>query len=93
MILEHWIIIGLGILVVVLAYTTINLLIKNEKYEDVIEGYRSFILKYQQQMNDADKRLQEIDKKGLFKSDDEIGWFFTELKKLWEHVTNFKIEA
>lgn len=92
MILEHWIIIGLGILVVVLSYTTINLLRKNEIYEDTLDGYRTFILNFQQRLNEANKRLQEIDNKGLFKSDDEIGWFFTELKKLWDSVTNFKIE-
>ena len=44
MILEIIIVI-LGILVVVLGFTTFNLLQKNEKAEDIIISYRDFILK------------------------------------------------
>ena len=61
MIVEHYIIISLAVLVVVFLYTTINLLFKNEKYEDLVEGYRVFILKFQQQVKESDKRIQEID--------------------------------
>ena len=93
MTLEYWIITGLSILVVVLLYTTINTLFKIEKYEDIIDGYRTFILNFQQRLQEGNKRIKEIDDKGTFKSDDEVGYFFTELKKLWDSVTNFKIEA
>ena len=82
----------LSILVVVLLYTTINLLRKNEKYEDIIDSYRTFILRFQQQVKDSEKRIKEIDSKGLFDSDDEIGWFFQELKKVQDSLSNFKIE-
>lgn len=91
--LEYWIIAGLVVLVVVLLYTTINLLVKNEKYEDLLDGYRTFILRFQQQVQESDKRLKKIDERGTFKSDDEVGYFFTELKKIQESLTNFRIEA
>jgi hypothetical protein len=30
------------------------------------------------------KRLEQIDEKGTFQGDDEIGWFFNEIKILQE---------
>ena len=92
MITEHYIIISLSVLVVVFLYTTFNLLRKNEKYEDLVEGYRVFILRFQQQVRESDKRIKEIDSKGTFKSDDEVGYFFNELKKIQDSLTNFRVE-
>ena len=92
MITEHYIIILLSVLIVVFLYTTFNLLRKNEKYEDLTEGYRVFILRFQQQVRESDKRIKEIDSKGTFKSDDEVGYFFNELKKIQDSLTNFRVE-
>ena len=80
----------LGLLVVVLGYTTINLLLKNEKAEDVIISQREFINEFQESIEDADKKLQELDVRGSFSSDDEIGWFFNEIKKLQNALSRFK---
>ena len=75
MILE--LIIGfLSIIIVVFVYTTINLMRKVEKIEDVIIRYDGFISEYSKQLENSQTRLDEIDAKGIFKSDDEIGWFF-----------------
>ena len=79
-------------IVMVLLYVTRNLLMKNEKYEDLVEGYRMFILRFQQQVKESDKRIKEIDSKGTFKSDDEVGYFFNELKKIQDSLTNFRVE-
>lgn len=82
----------LSILVVVLSYTTINLLRKNENYEDTVAMYQEFIRQFQKQVIASDKKLKEIDSKGLFDSDDEIGWFFTQLKEIQKNISEFKIE-
>ena len=79
-------------IVIILLYVTRNLLMKNEKYEDLVEGYRVFILRFQQQVKESDKRIKEIDSKGTFKSDDEVGYFFNELKKIQDSLTNFRVE-
>ena len=79
-------------IVMVLLYVTRNLLMKNEKYEDLVEGYRVFILRFQQQVKESDKRIKEIDSKGTFSSDDEVGYFFNELKKIQDSLTNFRVE-
>jgi peptidoglycan hydrolase CwlO-like protein len=80
----------LGLLVVILGYTTINLLFKNEKAEDIIVSQREFINEFQESIEDADKKLQELDVRGSFSSDDEIGWFFNEIKKLQNALSRFK---
>ena len=81
----------LGILVVIFGYTTFNLLKKAEKLEDIISKYSDFVKEFGEQINVADKRLKEIDDKGMFKSDDEIGWFFEQIKVIQKSISRFKI--
>ena len=68
----------LGGLVVTFGYTTFNLLRKN-KQSEAIEA--------------CDQRLKQIDEKGMFRSDDEIGWFFNEIKVLQEGLSQFKTKS
>jgi hypothetical protein len=81
----------LGILVVIFGYTTFNLLKKTERLEDIITKYSDFVKEFGEQINVADKRLKEIDDRGLFKSDDEIGWFFEQIKVIQKSISRFKI--
>jgi len=80
----------LSLLVVIFGYTTFNLLRKNEDSEDVITSQDKFINDMDQYVIDSEKRLKEIDEKGSFKSDDEIGWFFDEIKKIQNGLSQFK---
>ena len=91
MILE--IILGvLGLLVVIFGYTTFNLLRKNEKAEDIIISQNTFIENISSQIDKSKKRLEEIDEKGIFQGDDEIGWFFNEIKIIQNDLSRFKID-
>tara|TARA_B100000780_G_C20725768_1_gene288459 strand:- start:52 stop:327 length:276 start_codon:yes stop_codon:yes gene_type:complete len=81
----------LGVLVVILGYTTFNLLRKIEKTEDIIVSQQNFINMVDEHVTFSEKRLEQIDKKGSFKSDDEIGWFFNEIKVLQKGLSQFKI--
>lgn len=80
----------LGILVVILGYTTFNLLRKNEKAEDIIISQKTFIDKIDEHISFSNDRLKEIDQRGTFKSDDEIGWFFNEIKIIQNDLSQFK---
>jgi hypothetical protein len=51
-----------------------------------------FINKMSEQIDNSQKRLEQIDEKGTFKSDDEIGWFFNEVKILQNDLSRFKID-
>jgi predicted PurR-regulated permease PerM len=84
------IIITLGILVVILGFTTFNLLRKSEKLEDIILQYDNYISELTNQIEASEKRLNEIDAKGMFKSDDEIGWFFEQIKVIQNGISQFK---
>jgi len=86
------VLIVLGILVVVLGYTTINLLKKNEKMLEIIINQNSYIAEFSKQLDISDKRLQDIDSKGIFKGDDEIGWIFDQIKVLQTSLSRFKIQ-
>ena len=77
-------------MVVILGYTTINLLFKNEKSEDIIVSQQKYISLISEVIKNSEKRLQEIDEKEVFKSDDEIGWFFNEIKKIQNILSQYK---
>ena len=79
----------LGFLVVTFVYTTFNLLRKNEKAEDIIVSQDEFIKSISSQIEKSQKRLDKIDEKGSFKSDDEIGWFFNEVKIIQNELDKF----
>jgi hypothetical protein len=83
-------IIILGIMVVILGYTTINLLVKNEKAEDIIISQQKYISAISEIIQNSEKKIKEIDEKEIFKSDDEIGWFFNELKKIQNILSQYK---
>lgn len=83
-------IIILSIFTLVFAFSSVNLLIKNEKLEDIFNENKEYILKLKESVNKANKTIDIIDQKGTFKSDDEVGYFFEELKKLNEDLKLFK---
>jgi peptidoglycan hydrolase CwlO-like protein len=62
-----------------------NLIQKNEVLED-------FISKQSEAINACEQRLKDIDEKGFFQSDDEIGWFFQEIKKIQEALNEFTLK-
>ena len=50
-----------------------------------------FITKQSEAIDTCDQRLKTIDDKGFFVADDEIGWFFTEIKKIQEALNQFRL--
>lgn len=84
-------IIILLILVIVLGFTTWNTLRKLEKYEDVIEDQQKYVENISSIIEDSTKRLQEIDEKGIFRSDDEVGFFFENLKAIQDVLDAYKL--
>ncbi len=92
-------IILLLMLIVTLGYTTYNLLKKNEKLEDMVENqneilssYNTYLNKISDIINTSDKKIHEVDIKGSFQSDDEIGFFFTNIKMIQDVLNQFKIK-
>ena len=69
-----------------------NLILKNEKLEDIQTEYENFISKQSEAIQACDKRLKEIDDKGIFYADDEIGWFFKEVQKIQDALNEFTLK-
>jgi hypothetical protein len=82
----------LGLMVVILGYTTINLLRKNEKQEDILSGYMTYLNKISDKIEIADKKVKELDVKGSFKSDDEIGFFFEQIQSIQTILNAFIVK-
>lgn len=79
------IIIGILVaLLIVASFALRNLVKKNEVLED-------FIAKQSDAIDYCDKRLKQIDDRGSFVADDEVGWFFTELRKIQEALNEFRL--
>ena len=74
----------LSALLIVAGFAIRNLIKKNEELED-------FIVKQSEAIDQCDRRLKQIDDKGFFVADDEIGWFFTEIKKIQEALNEFRL--
>ena len=62
------------ILSLALSYGVYNLLIKQEQLEDWIEDYV-------EKINEVNTNIREIDYKGYFEVDDEVGQVFEQLKE------------
>jgi len=87
------IIIGvLGISVIILSYITWNLMRKQEKAEDILGGYLDYLDKLSRTIEVSDSKMKEIDSKGTFESDDEVGFFFQTIKELQSIFNEFTIK-
>ena len=62
-----------------------NLILRNERLED-------FIDKQSEAIEACDQRLKQIDDKGIFYADDQIGFFFKEVQKIQEALNEFTLK-
>ena len=69
----------LSIIIITLGWTTFNQLRKVERLESWIEDYA-------QRIQDTKQVLEEIDAKGSFEADDEIGVVFTSIKEAVDEI-------
>ena len=69
----------LSVIAITLGWTTFNQLRKVERLESWIEDYA-------QRIQDTKRVLEEIDAKGSFEADDEIGVVFTSIKEAVDEI-------
>ena len=82
----------LSVIVVILGFTTFNLLRKNEKQEDILSEYLNYLDGLSKAIDASDKKLKEIDRAGTFKSDDEVGYFFKSIQEIQDILNDFKLK-
>jgi hypothetical protein len=81
----------LSILVLVLGFSVINLLRKQETAEDIVVSYMQYLDNISKTIEISEKKLKELDHKGSFESDDEIGFFFKSVKQIQDILNDFKV--
>ena len=82
----------LSVLVVILGFTTLNLMKKNERQEDILMEYLTYLDRLSKVIDTSDKKLKEIDRAGTFKSDDEVGHFFKSVQDIQDILNDFKLK-
>ena len=84
-------IISLSVFLMVGIYVVWNLLRKVERLEDTANQYADYIYNITDVIQEMYTRVRDIDKRGVFEADDEIGFFFTELKNLQTILNSINI--
>tara|TARA_B110000285_G_scaffold234738_1_gene312780 strand:+ start:1774 stop:2046 length:273 start_codon:yes stop_codon:yes gene_type:complete len=79
-------IIILSLILIGLLYVIYNLLRKYEQGEEYIENLESWVTEFSKKITNMSKELKRIDSKGSFESDDEVGYFFKQLKLIIEEL-------
>ena len=79
-------------IIMIMGYIIRNLLIKNEKQEDILSGYMSYLNKISDIIDESSKKLNEVDAKGSFKSDDEVGFFFQQIMSIQTILNSFTVK-
>ena len=75
----------LSLIIITLGFTTYNQLRKVERLESWVEDYA-------QRIQDTKRVLEEIDAKGSFEADDEIGVVFTAIKEAVDEINEITQE-
>lgn len=84
----------IGILVAfsgTLVYIIRNLLIKVEKFEDVTQDQAQYLQNISNTIGESRKHLQNLDEKGVFQSDDEVGEFFNQMKAVQDELNRYML--
>ena len=71
---------------IILIYSTVNLMNKNEHLEDIVEeqDIEHFLMK--QKIQNAIREMRDIDSREAFEKDDETGTVFTALLNIVEEL-------
>jgi len=81
----------LSVLVVILGFTTFNLMKKQEKSEDIVAGYLNYLDRLSRVIEISDKKLKEVDRAGIFEKDDEVGIIFQSILNIQEILNEFNL--
>ena len=84
-------IIILSIIILVLLVALRNLLIKVEKYEDITVEQADYMNNISNLVKDSQKHLKNLDEKGVFEADDEVGYFFEQLKNVQKELNRYML--
>ena len=91
MLIYHIIIAILVVFLIILGYILRNLLIKVEKYEDVVQDQVNYLQNISDTIRESEKHLKTLDERGVFQSDDEVGEFFNQMQKVQDELNRYML--
>jgi len=81
----------LGVVVLGLGYIVFNLNRKVIKQEDIIEYQVGYLRNVAYLINESKIYVEQLDEKGAFRSDDEVGVFFNFMKEIQETINDYRL--
>ena len=81
----------LSLVSIVLGIAIRNLLVKVEKYEDITVDQTEYLQNISNVIKDSQKHLQSLDERGVFQSDDEVGYFFEQMKEVQKELDRYML--
>ena len=80
-----------GIIILGLVYVVYNLNRKVIKQEEVIEYQVGYLRNVAYLINESKIYVEQLDEKGAFRSDDEVGVFFNFMKEIQETINAYRL--
>lgn len=81
----------LSVIILVCVYIIWNLNNKLVKAEDVIEEQIDYLRKVSLTIQESNLYVNQLDEKGHFRADDEIGTFFNFMKEIQDLINSFRL--
>jgi|TARA_R110000787_G_scaffold236198_1_gene342874 hypothetical protein len=84
--------------IIILAITTLiaaiairNLMIKVERYEDITVDQTKYLQNISELIKDSQKHLKDLDEKGVFEGEDEVGYFFNQMMNVQKELDRYML--
>ena len=84
--------------IIILAITTLvgaiairNLMIKVERYEDITVDQTKYLQNISELIKDSQKHLKDLDEKGIFEGEDEVGYFFNQMMNVQKELDRYML--
>jgi preprotein translocase subunit YajC len=81
----------LSMIVVILGFTTFNLMKKQEKSEDILSGYLDYLDRLSRVIEISEKKIKEVDRAGIFEKDDDVGIIFKSITEIQNILNEFNL--
>ncbi len=79
------------VVILVCGYVIWNLNNKLTKAEDIIEEQIDYLRKVSMTIQESNLYVNQLDEKGHFRADDEIGTFFNFMKEIQDLINSFRL--
>ena len=81
----------LVVLILIFIYILSNLLRKVEKYEDIVQDQVQYLQNISNAVGEGQMHLRKLDENGVFQSDDEVGYFFEQMKTIQNELNRYML--